>query len=220
MDNKRSDLSKPPLNILVNPDEIRRKKPWEVDIQKLLEVFVKILEQEEIPDLRLCGSAALSSALIYRLKVESLFLFEKLKVKRSVIDRTDPPRIIDMPYRYEFSTTSLDDLVAVLEGILDDLSTEMPKKPKLSVIEAEPVLEVDTFSVQIQKALKELKRDIANILRRNKEILFSEYVTDMDIFGRLRTLLLLLFAANDGLIQLIQREEDILIVGAVVDASQ
>ncbi|MFQ6134303.1 MAG: hypothetical protein ACE5KU_00620 [Nitrososphaerales archaeon] len=220
MDSERPDLSKPPLNILVNPEEIKRKKPWEVDLQELLEIFIQVLEQMETPDLRLCGSAALSSALIYRLKVESLFLFEKLKAKRHVIDRTEPPRIIGMPYRYELSTTSLDDLVSVLESILDDMSTREAEKPKLSVIEAEPVLEVDTFSAQIQKALKELKRDIANILRRKKKILFNEYVEDMDILGRLRTLLLLLFAANDGLIRLIQHEEDILIVGAAPDASR
>lgn len=222
MNGDREEFSKPPLNMLINPEEIKSKKPWEVNLTELLEIFIGILEQMETPDLRLCGSAALSSALIYRLKVESLFLFEKLKVKRRLADRTELPYVIDMPYRYELSTTSLDDLISTLESILEELSTKEAEETtaKASIIEPEPVLEVDTFSAQIQKALEELKRDIANILRTKKMMLFSEYVKDMDILGKMRILLLLLFTANDGLIRLIQQEEDIMIVGAAPDASR
>ncbi len=212
---EKSDLSKPPLNILINPTEMKTRKPWEIDLQKLLEMFIKIIEQMETPDLRLCGSAALSSALIYRLKVESLFLFEKLKIKRQITGRLDPPQMLEIPYRYELSTTNLDDLVSTLENILDEMISQQIKKPKTSVIEVEPIIEVDIFSVQIQKALKELKRDIGNILREKKRILFSEYVMNMNTLDRVRTFLLLLFIANDGLIRIIQDEEDMLIIGAI-----
>ena len=212
---EKTDLSKPPLNILINPTEMKTRKPWEIDLQKLLEMFIKIIEQMETPDLRLCGSAALSSALIYRLKVESLFLFEKLKIKRQITGRLDPPQMLEIPYRYELSTTNLDDLVSTLENILDEMISQQIKKPKTSVIEVEPIIEVDIFSVQIQKALKELKRDIGNILREKKRILFSEYVMNMNTLDRVRTFLLLLFIANDGLIRIIQDEEDMLIIGAI-----
>jgi len=217
---EKIDLSKPPLNILINPTEMKSRKPWEVDIQELLEMFIKLIEQMETPDLRLCGSAALSSALIYRMKVESLFLFEKLKIKRRIIDRIDPPRVLEIPYRYELSTTTLDDLVSTLENILEEMVSQQIEKPKPSVIGAEPVIEVDTFSVQIQKALKELKREIGNLFRERERILFSEYVMDMSILDRVRTLLLLLFIANDGLIRIVQDEEDIWIVGAIQSASK
>lgn len=222
MASDRVELSKPPLNILLNPEELRSKRPWDIDILHLLEIFIRILERMETPDLRLCGSAALSSAMIYRLKVESLFLFEKLMAKRRVIDRTEPPSIIDMPYRYELPATSLDDLVSTLENILEEmmLATQV-EKPKLSVIEVEPVLEVDTFSVQIQNAIAELKLKIAGLLRERRDILFSEYVKDMSTLEKVRTLLLLLFIANEGLLNLMQLEEDIMIVGAgaVADSS-
>jgi segregation and condensation protein A len=212
---EKSDLSKPPLNILINPTVLKTREPWEIDLQELLEMFIKIIEQMETPDLRLCGSAALSSALIYRLKVESLFLFEKLKIKRQITGRLDPPQMLEIPYRYELSTTNLDDLVSTLENILDEMISQQIKKPKTSVIEVEPIIEVDIFSVQIQKALKELKRDIGNILREKKRILFSEYVMNMNTLDRVRTFLLLLFIANDGLIRIIQDEEDMLIIGAI-----
>ncbi|MCL4436078.1 MAG: hypothetical protein M1503_00135 [Thaumarchaeota archaeon] len=217
---KLDDFTKPPLNLLTNPDEMRGQKPWDVNVSQLLDLFIKIVEKMETPDLRLCGSAALSSALIYRLKVESLFLFEKLKARRQVIDRgEEPPYLLDFPYRYELSTTSLEDLVATLEGILEEMLSYEPaeKRVKPSIMEADPIFEIDTFSTQIQKALADLKLDIANVLRLQKTILFSEYVKNMDLMGKIRTLLLLLFTANDGLIKMIQQEEDILITGAVQD---
>ena len=217
---EKIDLSKPPLNILINPTEMKNRKPWEVDLQELLEMFIKLIERMETPDLRLCGSAALSSALIYRMKVESLFLFEKLKIKRHIIDKTDPPQMLEIPYRYELSTTTLDDLVSTLENILEEMISQQIERPKPSVIKAEPVIEVDTFSIQIQKALKELKREIGNRLRERERILFSEYVMNMSILERVRTLLLLLFIANDGLIKIVQDEEDIWIVGAIQNASK
>jgi segregation and condensation protein A len=219
---KLDDFAKPPLNLLTNPDEMRGQKPWDVNVSQLLDLFIRMVEQMDTPDLRLCGSAALSSALIYRLKVESLFLFEKLKVKRQVIDRGQPPYLLDLPYRYELSTTSLEDLVVTLEGILEEMLTYEPaeKRQKPSIMEADPIFEVDTFSTQIQKVLVDLKRDIANVLRLQKTILFSEYVKKMDLLEKIRTLLLLLFTANDGLIRMIQQEEDILITGAVQDDTQ
>ena len=217
---EKIDLSKPPLNILINPTEMKNRKPWEVDLQELLEMFIKLIERMETPNLRLCGSAALSSALIYRMKVESLFLFEKLKIKRRIIDKTDTPQMLEIPYRYELSTTTLDDLVSTLENILEEMISQQIEKPKPSVIKAEPVIEVDTFSIQIQKALKELKREIGNLLREREKILFSEYVMNMSILERVRTLLLLLFIANDGLIKIVQDEEDIWIMGAIQNASK
>lgn len=220
MDNDKTDMSKPPLNILVNPSEINTNKPWEVDIQEILGIFIKLIEKMDLPDLRLCGSAALSSALIYRLKVESLFFFEKMKVKRQEIDRTNTPFSLDMPFRFELTTTNLDDLVSTLENILEDILTKEIKKPKPSFMEVEPELKVDTFSTQIQNALKELKREIRKILKENEKILFSEYVKNMDTLETVRTLLLLLFIANDGLINLIQHDEEIWIVGAIQNSAQ
>ena len=83
-----NQLSKSPLNLLVNPKTARKGKPWEIDIADLLDIFLKQIIAKNNPDLRLCGTAALSSAVLYRFKVETLFYFEKLKVKRPSISRS------------------------------------------------------------------------------------------------------------------------------------
>ena len=54
-------LSKPPLNLLLNPTVLKAKKPWEIDVVLLLELFTDFLEKKGDKNLRLCANAALSS---------------------------------------------------------------------------------------------------------------------------------------------------------------
>jgi len=65
-------LSKPPLNLLIDPSLARRKSPWEISISELLDMFIKTIVSSGMLDMRAAGTAALSSATIYRLKVETL----------------------------------------------------------------------------------------------------------------------------------------------------
>jgi len=49
-------------------------------------MFLEAILKSEFLDLRAAGTAALTSATIYRFKVESLFLFEKLQRERRIMD--------------------------------------------------------------------------------------------------------------------------------------
>lgn len=103
-------LSKPPLNVLIDPSLARRRSPWEIDLTQLLDLFLRAISHSDTIDMRAAGTAALSSATIYRLKVETLFLFERLRGKPRLIDDTEPPQIIVMPFRYEVYSTNVDEL--------------------------------------------------------------------------------------------------------------
>ena len=82
-------ISKPPLNILFNPNIVGKKNVWDIDITSLLEKLLVILNAAGNKDLRLCGVAALSSAMILRLKVESIFALEKIAMQhKSTPDRS------------------------------------------------------------------------------------------------------------------------------------
>ena len=63
--NDSSQLSKAPLNLLVNPKTPRKGKPSQVDISDLLDIFLEKIVEKDNPDLRLCGTVAFSSALLY-----------------------------------------------------------------------------------------------------------------------------------------------------------
>jgi len=201
------EISKPPLNLLLNPDYIRRRRPWELDLEELLNLLLKVLKEKGI-DLRLAGTAALNSTLIYRLKVESFFLFEKLKEKSFPITKLDLPTLT-FPFRFEYSYTSIEDLIEAFRLIIE--SSKVKRKEKLKVKEMEPIINLDTFQIYLKKALDEFREKILELLKFNKFLKFSDLIRGKDLLEAIRNFLLLLFLATEGLIILEDVEEDILI---------
>ena len=172
-----NQLSKAPLNLLVNPKTARKGKPWEIDIADLLDIFLKQIIAKNNPDLRLCGTAALSSAVLYRFKVETLFYFEKLKVKRPNISRSGPPSIIVLPFRYELYSTSIDDLIINLEKILEDVSRQdIERKDKSSQLIPDSEPDFDKYVVKFEELAKDFKTELITKLSDNDKMLFSELI--------------------------------------------
>ncbi|MGA7541844.1 MAG: hypothetical protein WBW34_02170, partial [Nitrososphaeraceae archaeon] len=64
-------IATPPLNLLFNPTFVNKKDIWNINITTLLETLLEIISRADSKDLRLCGIAALSAAIIHRIKVES-----------------------------------------------------------------------------------------------------------------------------------------------------
>ncbi len=207
-------IAKEPLNILVNPDLIRKQKPWRVDIAYLLNLFLNFISKLESLDLRLCGSAALSSALIYRLKVETLFLIERMSEEKRPVDIGDIPFILSMPIRYELHTTSVEDLIAALQRLIEEITTQAePERPK--PVSREPVVEIDQFINRLRESLEPFKASLLEMLKSGP-ILFSTLVKGKSGVEAARVFIFLLFLASDGVVFLEQLEEDLLISGAAV----
>ena len=77
-DNQMSGISEEPVNILFNPSVVSKKDVWDIDLIEILNILIKILEQAGKKDLRIAGMAALSSALIYRMKVKAFLPYKNL----------------------------------------------------------------------------------------------------------------------------------------------
>jgi segregation and condensation protein A len=205
-------IAKEPLNILANPELIRKQKPWRIDIAYLLNLFLNFISKLESLDLRLCGSAALSSALIYRLKVETLFLIERMSEEKRPVDVGDIPFILSMPIRYELHTTSVEDLIAALQKLIEEITSRSePTRPK--PVSREPVIEIDQFINRLRESLEPFKASLLELLKSGP-ILFSELVKGKSVVEAARIFILLLFLASDGIVFLEQSEEDLLISGA------
>ncbi|MGB6674503.1 MAG: hypothetical protein WBE34_18900, partial [Candidatus Nitrosopolaris sp.] len=83
----KKKIAEPPLNLLFNPSLVSKKDVWDIDISNLLGLLLNIIHASGKKDLRLCGIAALSSSMIHRLKVESIFRLEKVAMqKKTIID--------------------------------------------------------------------------------------------------------------------------------------
>ena len=77
-----SSISQEPVNVLFSPSSVAKKDVWEIDLIQILNLLVKILERSDKKDLKVAGMAALSSSLIYRMKVESIFALQKAAMEK------------------------------------------------------------------------------------------------------------------------------------------
>jgi|TARA_B100001750_G_C15445707_1_gene566079 segregation and condensation protein A len=204
-------LSKPPLNLLLNPTVLKAKKPWEIDVVLLLELFTDFLEKKGDKNLRLCANAALSSSLLYRLKVETFFIFEKLRNEQPLSNLADPPELLSLPYRYELYSTTLIDLLESLRTEIDSsVDTEIITPSK--VTETEPTIELDQYFVKIKEMLDPFRDHVLKTLNDLGDFLLSSFTSNMSSIDSTRAFILLLFLAMEGLISIQQEGDDIKVV--------
>ena len=185
---RKRELSRPPLNLLLNPDGNKINKPWDVDLDRLLKIFLDLITKSEFLDLRLCGLAALSSALIYRLKVETLFILDKIKEARMQrIDISGEYRsYLEMPFRQEVYSTSIEDLVSTLEAILEDIIRGRRKQQERANLLLEPAytFEPDKFLNKISELVNEFRVKVLAEIRSKVTFLFSEFAFGKDPSGK------------------------------------
>ena len=139
-DTKISGISKEPVNILFNPSTIAKKDVWQINLIETLKILIKILEQTGKKDLKVVGMAALSSSLIYRMKVESIFALQKAAMeKKTLINRRDVDiDILDIPYRHESTyPVSLDELLDLLENLIGSIANPSSRSNRLGFEPAE-----------------------------------------------------------------------------------
>jgi chromatin segregation and condensation protein Rec8/ScpA/Scc1 (kleisin family) len=203
-------FARPPLNVLIDPSLARRRSPWEINLSELLDLFLQAISQKEIIDMRAAGTAILSSATIYRLKVETLFLFERLRAQRRLVDASEPPQIIVMPFRYEVYSTNIEELFDELGRILQEIVTdegEGGRESVLSVAEL-PAPNLEDYVISIQTILSEFRKILVERLRATGKALLSELVRGLEPIDAARVFILLLFAANSGEVVINQEEAD------------
>ena len=203
-------LSKPPLNILIDPSLAKRKSPWEINLSELLDLFLKTISQRDIIDMRAAGTAALSSATIYRLKVETLFLFERLRAQKRFFDNSQPPQIIVMPFRYEVYSTNIEELFDELGRIFQEIVVEEESGGDQSVISVAelPAPNLEDYVISIQTILSEFRKILVERLRATGRALLSDLVRGLEPIDAARVFILLLFAANSGEVVINQEESD------------
>ena len=182
-------------------------------------MFLDLITKSDFLDLRLCGSAALSSALIYRLKVETLFLLDKLRTAR--MQRIDisgeVPLILDMPFRQEIYSTSIEDLVSTLEGILEDIIRGKRKQQEKTNLLLEPAFtfEPDKFLNKIAELVNEFRVRVLAEIRAHHSFLFSEFASGKDPLETAQYFIFFLFLAMEGTVQLEQTENDDILISGI-----
>src|ERR671938_1542596 len=219
MDSKT--ISEPPLNLLFNPSLLTTKKDvWDIDVTMLLDMLLKLIGKTGKKDLRLCGIAALSSSIIYRLKVESIFRLEKIAMQRKGVDEhqvhQSVPDLnpIEIPFRVESTyPVSLEELLHVLENMISELANPRLKKKQL---ELEPVetFNFDQYLVKFEHILQEYEDMIFDIVNADGFAMFKNLVEKMEPVDVVRCFIAMLYLAMKGKVDLeqIETSEDVKIL--------
>jgi segregation and condensation protein A len=208
----KSLISKVPINVLFNPEGIQKRDVWDIDLIQILSMLLKILEKADKKDLRVAGMAALSSSLIYKLKVESIFALQKAAMeKKPLRQRTDVDiDILEFPYRHESTyPVNLDELLDLLENLIGTIAN--PRERKNNRLSFEPIEPPDfkKYFNNLENVIGEYQDLILRKLQANGSLLLEKIVEELDTTNSIRCFFAILFLARDEKIDIMQEEEEI-----------
>jgi len=206
-----SGISQDPVNILFNPSVIQKKDVWQINIVEILKILIKILEATSKKDLKVAGMAALSSSLIYRMKVESIFALQKAAMeKKPLINRRDIDiDILDMPYRHESTyPVSLDELLDLLENLIGSIANPRSRRRGQLDFDSEPP-DFKEYLLPFENLVGKYEDLIIRKISGAGSGLLKEIVADLDSLDSVRCFFAILFLARDQKVELEQIDDDI-----------
>jgi segregation and condensation protein A len=210
-----NSISQEPVNILFSPSSVAKKDVWDIDLIQILDLLIKILEKSGKKDLKVAGMAALSSSLIYRMKVESIFALQKAAMeKKSMHQRTDVDiELIDIPYRHESTyPVSLDDLLGLLQNLIGTIAN--PQSRRGSKFDIEPIEAPDfnEYFISLESIIGKYEDLVMKKIADTGFGVLRDIIADLDQIDSIRCFFAVLFLARDQKVDLEQIEDDIKII--------
>ena len=212
---KPNSIAQEPINVLFDPKAVVKKDVWEIDLIQILNLLAKILEKTGRKDLKVAGMAALSSSLIYRMKVESIFALQKAAMeKKSTRQRTDVDiELIDIPYRHESTyPVSLDDLLGLLQNLIGTMANPQSRRNKQLEIEPIEAPDFQEFFISLESIIGKYEDLIMKKISNTGFGLLQNIIAELDQVDSIRCFFAALFLARDQKVDLEQVDEDIKII--------
>ncbi len=200
-----------PWDVLFRENKLEKVSPWNVNLVLLLTTLLEEMEKAGI-DFRLAGTAIHSSVLIYLKKAELLLKMEELPQLEDDGDDVYLPPALPLPFRFEHTTTTVNDLIEALEKALIDRSRSM--QPKLPVLPT-PIpdfLEAEQYLLEIESRADDLLEELRWRHERGGDIRLTRLVAGQTWDEVVRIFMMLLFLAQRMKIDLLQDEEELDIV--------
>ena len=207
-----SSISQAPVNVLFGPISAAKKDVWEIDLIQILNLLIKILEKSGKKDLRVAGMAALSSSLIYRMKVESIFALQKAAMeKKPLRQRTDVNvELIDIPYRHESTyPVSLDELLGLLQNLIGTIANPQSRRNKQIEIEPIEAPDFQEYFISLESIIGKYEDLIIRKITEKGYGYLQSIIMDLDEIDSIRCFFAVLFLARDEKIDVEQIEDDI-----------
>jgi chromatin segregation and condensation protein Rec8/ScpA/Scc1 (kleisin family) len=199
----------PPWNILFEFHKLEKLIPWNVNIAFLLRSFLENMDKTGQVDFRASGVALDSSALIYLMKSRLLLkLEEPPPPPKPPMDFLPPP--LFLPLRHELTSTTIKNLLEVLDDVLkgEQLIRPPPIVPESILPSPSEILPpLDLFLMEIEVQMEKLYTVLSDRVKGAGIIEFSTLIKGVGRLEAIRTFILLLFMAQESKINLWQNEE-------------
>jgi len=208
LNNKKPFYFQPPWNILFELNRLRNLRPWDVNIAFLLTTFLEEMEKRGEVDFRASGVALDSSSAIYLMKSKLLLELEKPPAPPKVPPDFLPPPLF-LPVRYELTSTTVQELLKVLDEVLkgEHLLGLKPRTVPILPPPPEILPPLDLYLMEIEKQMDNLFHKLSRLATQGRFVVFSKVIAGFERLEAIKTFIVLLFLAQKGDITLWQDEE-------------
>ena len=186
--------------LLLNPAELRRFRPWSVKLVPLIRQLAEVVRALSI-NLSQAGVAVYTAAVIHREKSERID--EQERERR--FERPDllVPPPVEIPLRGDVLTLTLLDVVRELVGVLEKMSGG-PRSGKFEEINVD--IKIDDYLVKIEEEFGEFLKELIALLSSSPELPLEELIRGLGRHEAVKRIILLLFAASRGYVDVLQDE--------------
>jgi chromatin segregation and condensation protein Rec8/ScpA/Scc1 (kleisin family) len=204
--------SDPRWRVLFDVTRLDRVKPWQIKLVEILRTLMEELGRIGLIDLNSCGVAAYSAAAIHRMKTELLLKVDRPKLADDDLRKETmiAPPPIDLPCMPEFMVVAVGELIQALRDALSRPSQNNGSSEEKALLAVFDV-ELDEFLVKLEERLEEFLEGLRRIFGDKEMIDLKSIFEGVDRLEAARRLILLLFAAARGDVELIEDEEHKLI---------
>ena len=196
---------RPPYLILFDLLRLHRVKPWDVDIAELLNSFMAQMKKTGYVDFSASGTALLSSSVVHRMKSEIVLKMEEPPKPPVPRPNDEVPPALPFPLRFEYTSTSVVEILRTLQEALANEKVVLAKKP--FILSPPSVFEqFDQFLANIEENIQNYYAQLIKLSIRGSPLSFKELVRDQTLIEAVRVFIMLLFLANEKKIILTQDE--------------
>jgi segregation and condensation protein A len=181
-----NSISQEPVNILFSPSSVAKKDVWDIDLIQILNLLIKILEKTGKKDLKVAGMAALSSSLIYRMKVESIFALQRAAMEKK-----------------------LDDLLGLLQNLIGTIANPQSRRNRRLEIEPIEAPNFQEYFISLESIIGKYEDLVMKKITPKGFGLLQDIIVELDEIDSIRCFFAILFLARDQKVDLEQVEEDI-----------
>jgi segregation and condensation protein A len=196
-----------PWRVLTDILELQKISPWELDLAELVNGFIGRLLNAEHIDLRICGRALLSAAILLRLKSEYLLEFGREEEEIIRVIEEDiflPP--IRPPFRRNIRPTSSAEFLEALRELV--FPPKKRRRRNIGVGNSSPTIpQFDGSKIELTKSMKKLHAQLIEASLDSNPISFVDFVHGMSHIDIIRVFLSLLYLISEDKVSISQEKQ-------------